>query len=108
MANNKATLKDVRQVKKRRERNRYQGKTTRNAIRKVQAITDTAEALKAMPETVSMIDKLAKNNVIHKNKAANLKSKLAKKVNALKNAKPAEKVVKKAAKKAAPKKSSKK
>jgi small subunit ribosomal protein S20 len=102
MANNKATLKDVRQVKKRRERNRYQGKTTRNAIRKVQAIDEHATAVEALPKTIAMIDKLAKNNVIHKNKAANLKSKLTKKVNALKGA---EKVTKaKVAKKVATKK----
>jgi small subunit ribosomal protein S20 len=105
MANHKATQKDVRKVKVRRDRNRYKGKTTRNAIRKVSAITSFDEAAAAMPLTVAMIDKLAKSNVIHKNKAANLKSKLAKKVNALKNVAPAKAAVKKSgAKKAATKK----
>lgn len=83
MANHKATKKDVRQSRKRNERNRYYGKTTRNAIRDLKEITDKAEAGKELPDVISMIDKLAKRNVIHKNKAANLKSKLAKKVNAL-------------------------
>jgi len=83
MANHKATKKDVRQSAKRRERNRYNGKTTRNAIRDLKAVTDKASAGKELPEVISMIDKLAKNGVIHKNKAANLKSKLTKRVNAL-------------------------
>jgi small subunit ribosomal protein S20 len=83
MANHKATKKDVRQSAKRRERNRYNGKTTRNAIRDLKAVTDKTSAGKELPEVISMIDKLAKNGVIHKNKAANLKSKLTKRVNAL-------------------------
>ncbi|GEP94115.1 30S ribosomal protein S20 [Chitinophaga cymbidii] len=83
MANHKATKKDVRQSRKRNERNRYYGKTTRNAIRDLKKLTDKSAADKDLPEVISMIDKLAKRNVIHKNKAANLKSKLAKKVNAL-------------------------
>ncbi|MCW3463400.1 30S ribosomal protein S20 [Chitinophaga nivalis] len=80
MANHKATKKDVRQSKKRNERNRYYGKTTRNAIRDLKALTDKAAAEKDLSDVASMIDKLAKRNVIHKNKAANLKSKLALKV----------------------------
>ncbi|MBS0029558.1 30S ribosomal protein S20 [Chitinophaga sp. 22321] len=83
MANHKATKKDVRQSRKRNERNRYYGKTTRNAIRDLKAVTDKATAEKDLTEVVSMLDKLAKRNVIHKNKAANLKSKLAKRVLAL-------------------------
>jgi small subunit ribosomal protein S20 len=83
MANHKATKKDVRQSRKRNERNRYYGKTTRNAIRDLKAVTDKAAAAKDLSEVASMIDKLAKRNVIHKNKAANLKSKLAKRVSAL-------------------------
>ena len=83
MANHKATKKDVRQAAKRRERNRYNGKTTRNAIRDLKAVNDKATAGKDLPEVISMIDKLAKNGIIHKNKASNLKSKLTKKVNAL-------------------------
>ncbi|MGC4056665.1 MAG: 30S ribosomal protein S20 [Chitinophagaceae bacterium] len=83
MANHKATKKDVRQSEKRRERNRYYGKTTRNAIRKLLAISDKSEALKEMPKVISMIDKLSKRNVIHKNKASNLKSGITVAVNKL-------------------------
>lgn len=86
MANHKATKKDVRQAEKRRERNRYYGKTTRNAIRDMKALPDGAAMEGQLPTIAGMIDKLAKRGVIHKNKAANLKSKLAKKVNAAKAA----------------------
>lgn len=79
MANHKATKKDVRQSAKRRDRNRYYGKTTRNAIRDLKEINDKSGFLEKLPAVASMIDKLAKRGVIHKNKAANLKSKLAKK-----------------------------
>ncbi|NCI48126.1 30S ribosomal protein S20 [Sediminibacterium soli] len=81
MANHAATKKDVRQATKRRERNRYYGKTTRNAIRDLKA-SEKKEYGENLPDVVSMIDKLAKRGIIHKNKAANLKSKLAKKANA--------------------------
>lgn len=79
MANHKATKKDTRQALKRRDRNRYYGKTTRNAIRDLKASGSQSEYDASMPNVASMIDKLAKRGVIHKNKAANLKSKLAKK-----------------------------
>jgi small subunit ribosomal protein S20 len=78
MANHNATRKDVRQSAKRRERNKYYGKTTRNAIRDLKA-ADVNDAKKQFPDVAAMIDKLAKRGIIHKNKAANLKSKLAKK-----------------------------
>jgi Ribosomal protein S20 len=78
MANHNATRKDVRQSAKRRERNKYYGKTTRNAIRDLKA-ADEKDAARQFPAVAAMIDKLAKRGVIHKNKAANLKSKLAKK-----------------------------
>lgn len=84
MANHKATKKDVRQAAKRNERNRYNGKTTRNAIRDLRAVTVAKEGADQLPKVEAMIDKLAKRGVIHKNKAANLKSKLAKKINSLK------------------------
>jgi len=84
MANHAATKKDVRQSAKRNERNRYYGKTTRNAIRDMRAIEDKKTAADKLPEVSSMIDKLARRGTIHKNKAANLKRKLALKVNALK------------------------
>jgi len=83
MANHKATKKDVRQAAKRRERNKYYGKTTRNAIRDLREVKANKEAGDALPKVASMIDKLAKKGIIHKNKAANLKRKLAKKVNTL-------------------------
>jgi small subunit ribosomal protein S20 len=81
MANHSATKKDVRQSTKRNERNRYYGKTTRNAIRDLKA-SDKTVATEQLPKVASMIDRLAKRGTIHKNKAANLKSKLAKRVNA--------------------------
>jgi len=83
MANHAATKKDMRQSAKRNERNRYYGKTTRNAIRDIKAINEQQAATEKLPVVVSMIDKLAKRGTIHKNKAANLKSKLARRVNAL-------------------------
>lgn len=83
MANHTATKKDVRQAAKRRDRNRYYGKTTRNAIRDLKVITDKKGAKEEFPAVESMIDKLAKRGIIHKNKAANLKSKLARRVNSL-------------------------
>ncbi|MBC7586919.1 MAG: 30S ribosomal protein S20 [Chitinophagaceae bacterium] len=79
MANHKATKKDTRQAAKRRDRNRYNGKTTRNAIRDLKTIDDKTAYGEKLPSVESMIDKLAKRGIIHKNKAANLKSKLAKK-----------------------------
>ena len=80
MANHKATKKDMRQATKRRERNRYYGKTTRNAIRDLKAVEEKAAAGEQLPEVISMIDRLAKRGVIHKNKASNLKSKLTRRV----------------------------
>ena len=76
MANHSATKKSVRKSAKRNERNRYQGKTTRNAIRDFKVIDTKATALESLPKLASKIDKLAKRGIIHKNKAANLKSKL--------------------------------
>lgn len=78
MANHKSALKRVRSDEKKRDRNRYQHKTTRNAIREIRAEENKEEAAKRLNTVFSMIDKLAKKNIIHKNKAANLKSSLAK------------------------------
>ncbi|MCD6013900.1 MAG: ribosomal protein [Flavipsychrobacter sp.] len=83
MANHKATKKDVRQSRTRNERNRYYGKTTRNAMRELLASADKAAAQGDLNKVISMIDKLAKRNVIHKNKASNLKSGLVKRINAM-------------------------
>ena len=83
MANHKSSLKRIRQEKTRRLRNRYYGKTMRNAVRKLRATTDKAEATALLPGVSKMLDKLAKKNVIHKNKASNLKSKLTLHINKL-------------------------
>lgn len=83
MANHKSSLKRIRQEEKRRIHNRYYGKTMRNAVRKLRATTDKTEAAALYPKVTKMLDKLAKTNVIHKNKANNLKSKLAIYINKL-------------------------
>jgi small subunit ribosomal protein S20 len=81
MAHHKSALKRIRQDEKKKLHNRYYAKTTRNAIKVLRNTSDKEEAVKLYPEVVSMIDKLAKRNIIHKNKASNLKSKLAVQVN---------------------------
>ena len=83
MANHKSALKRIRSNDKKRLRNRFQHKTTRNAIRRLRELTDKTEATKLLPLVISMLDKLAKKNIIHANKAANIKSKLTKSVSAL-------------------------
>jgi small subunit ribosomal protein S20 len=83
MANHKSALKRIRQNEKARVHNRYYAKTTRNAIKELRDETNKEEAAKSYPKVASMIDRLAKKNIIHKNKAANLKSKLAVQVNKL-------------------------
>ena len=77
MANHKSALKRIRSNNTKRILNKYQHKTTRNAIKALREITTKKKAEKAFPSVASMIDKLAKRNIIHNNKAANLKSKLA-------------------------------
>jgi small subunit ribosomal protein S20 len=84
MANHKSAIKRIRQTETRNDRNRYQHKTTRNAVRDIRATDDKKEAEKLFPEVTSMLDKLAKTNVIHRNKAANLKSSIRKHINGLK------------------------
>jgi small subunit ribosomal protein S20 len=83
MAHHLSAKKRIRQTESRKARNKYAARTTRSAVRKLRATTDKEEADKQYPEVVAMLDKLAKNNVIHKNKASNLKSKLAKHVSSL-------------------------
>ena len=83
MANHLSAKKRIRQAESRRVRNKYQARTMRNAVKKLKNTTDKAEAAEQYPKVVSMLDKLAKTNVIHKNKASNLKSKLAKHVESL-------------------------
>lgn len=77
MATHKSAIKRVRSDKEKAVRNKYQHKTTRNAIRTLRATEDKKEAEKQFPTVVSMIDKIAKKNIIHKKKAANLKSGLS-------------------------------
>ena len=83
MANHKSALKRIRNSEVKRLRNRYQHKTTRNAMKKFVETTDKKEAEKLFSGVISMIDKLAKNYVIHNNKASNLKSNMAKHVASL-------------------------
>ena len=83
MAHHKSALKRIRQSEKKRVHNKYYAKTTRNAIKALRSTSDKEEATKLFPGVISMIDKLAKRNIIHKNKASNLKSKLAQQVSSL-------------------------
>ena len=83
MANHSATKKDIRQATKRRDRNRYYGKTTRNAIRELKIVDDQKVYDEKLPNIMSQIDKLAKRGIIHKNKAARHKSRLNAKIKAL-------------------------
>ena len=83
MATHQSAIKRIRQTGKRRLLNKYFHKTTRNAIKKLQDMKVKKEATSLLPKVTSMLDKLAKRNIIHKNKASNLKSKLTKHVNAM-------------------------
>ncbi|HBL71469.1 MAG TPA: 30S ribosomal protein S20 [Bacteroidales bacterium] len=83
MANHQSSLKRIRQTQTKRLHNRYYGKTTRNAVRDLRATTDKEAAQALLPKVSAMLDRLAVKHVIHKNKAANLKSKLAKAVSKL-------------------------
>jgi ribosomal protein S20 len=78
MANHKSSIKRIRQIQRKRLHNKYYAKTARNAVRKLRATTDKAAAIEFLPKVSSMLDKLAKRNIIHQNKASNLKSKLSK------------------------------
>ncbi len=83
MANHKSSIKRIRSNEAKRLRNKYQHKTTRNAIKKFCELTAKKEAVKTLPSIISMIDKLAKKNVIHANKASNLKSNMTKHIASL-------------------------
>jgi small subunit ribosomal protein S20 len=83
MANHKSSIKRIRQTDKRKLHNRYYAKTARNAVRKLRSTTDKAVATEKLPKISAMLDNLAKRNVIHKNKASKLKSKLSVYVNKL-------------------------
>jgi small subunit ribosomal protein S20 len=83
MANHKSSIKRIRANEKKRQANRYYSKTMRNALKDIRALENKDEAMQKLSSMSSMIDKLAKKGMIHKNKAANLKSGLMKKINAL-------------------------
>jgi len=83
MANHKSSLKRIRSNEAKRLVNRYQSKTARNAVRNLRALDVKEEAASLLPNVISMLDKLTKGNIIHKNKASNLKSKLTKHVASL-------------------------
>ncbi|MEN8202884.1 MAG: 30S ribosomal protein S20 [Bacteroidota bacterium] len=83
MAHHLSAKKRIRQTESKRVKNKYYARTTRNAVKKLRDTTEKETAAEQYAEVVSMLDKLARNNVIHKNKASNLKSKLAKHVNSL-------------------------
>ena len=83
MANHKSSIKRAKQSEVHRLHNKYYTKTTRNAVRELRSTTEKEKAVELLPKVVSMLDKLAKTNVIHKNKASNLKSSLTLHVNAL-------------------------
>ncbi|MDA3881948.1 MAG: 30S ribosomal protein S20 [Bacteroidales bacterium] len=83
MANHKSSIKRIRQSEKKQGHNKYFAKTTRNAIKKLKSTTEQKEASELLPSVTAMVDKLAKKNIIHKNKATHLKSQMTKHVNAL-------------------------
>lgn len=83
MANHKSALKRIRSNETKRLRNRYIHKSARSAIKALRETTDKKEATALYPKVIALVDKLAKNNIIHKNKASNLKSKLTVHVNAI-------------------------
>ena len=84
MANHKSSEKRIRQTETKKLHNRYQAKTARTFLKRLRITTDKAEATALLPKVASMLDKLAKRNIIHKNKASNLKSKLTKTVGKIK------------------------
>ena len=83
MANHKSAEKRIRQTETRRIRNKYAARSTRNAVKELKDAKSKEEAVELLPKVTAQLDKLAKNNIIHKNKASNIKSKLTKQVNKL-------------------------
>lgn len=83
MAHHLSAKKRIRQTESKRVKNKYYARSTRGAVKKLRETTDKEAASEQYSEVVTMLDKLAKKNIIHKNKASNLKSKLAKHVNSL-------------------------
>jgi small subunit ribosomal protein S20 len=83
MANHKSSEKRIRQIEVRKDNNKYYAKTTRNALKTLRATSNKEEAAVLLPKLTSMLDKLAKKNIIHKKKASNLKSSIVKHVSSL-------------------------
>jgi len=83
MANHKSSEKRIRQIEVRKENNKYYAKTTRNALKTIRAISNKEEAAVLLPKLTSMLDRLAKKNIIHKKKASNLKSSIVRHVSSL-------------------------
>lgn len=83
MAHHKSAKKRIRQSAKRRLRNRYKKTTMRTYVKRLRATTDKAEAQEMLPKVISLVDRVAKVNIIHKKNASNLKSKLTRYVNSL-------------------------
>jgi small subunit ribosomal protein S20 len=84
MANHKSSEKRIRQDEVRKVNNKYNAKSTRNALKEIREVSDKTKAVELLPKVTSMLDKLAKKNIIHPNKAANLKSEISKQVNGMK------------------------
>jgi small subunit ribosomal protein S20 len=84
MANHKSSEKRIRQDEAKKVNNKYNARTTRNALKEIRSVTDKVQAAELLPKVSSMLDKLAKKNIIHANKASNLKSEITKQVNSLK------------------------
>ncbi len=87
MAYHKSSIKRIRSTETKRISNRYHARTVRNSVKNLKGMENKEEAVKDLPKVVSQIDKLAKRGVIHRNKAANLKSKLMKQITAPKEQK---------------------
>ncbi len=83
MANHKSALKRIRQTEARRVHNRYYARTMRSSVSKFRTLTAKKDAEEQMPKVFAIIDKMAKKNIIHKNKAGNIKSSIAKFANSL-------------------------
>jgi small subunit ribosomal protein S20 len=83
MANHKSSEKRIRQIEVRKENNKYYAKTMRNGLKTLRSTTNKEEAAVLLPKLTSMLDKLAKKNIIHKKKASNLKSSIVKHVSSL-------------------------
>ena len=83
MANHKSAIKRIRSNNSKKLKNKFQHKTSKTLVKKLKSETKKSSAKKLLIKVTPMLDKLAKNNILHKNKVANLKSNLSKHVNSL-------------------------